>query len=248
MKILSSSFIFFSSLLFAFLAFGFKAPHYEGPITDQVSLFSKNEKRRIEEQLKQFKKDSGPSLQILILSSLEGENLEEYSIRVAEAWKIGDKKEDDEVLFVMAFKERKIRIEVGQGLEGLLPDALAGRIIQQEMIPYFKKSLYKQGLLNGLQSVAKALGGQLKTLSFIKETGKNKDQGRLFASLFFLFLLLLFFISSFLNPKSSQASLFHLLLLSLLLGGGRRGGGGFSGGGGFGGGGGFSGGGASGSW
>ena len=245
---LALSFFLFSSV------FALDVPSRKGPVTDLVRFFPKEYKNQIVESLIRFKNQYGPSLQVLIISSLKGDNLEEYSIRVAEAWGIGDEKKDDGVIFLVVFLDRKIRIEVGQGLEGKLPDVLAGRIIQEAILPFFKRGKYKEGVVSGLGAIAEALGGKLEFLP--KIPNMKKRGASLFPFVFFLICFLLFLFTGFFRSGRSRNPFLDFLLLGILLGGARGGfggGGGFGrgggfGGGGFGGGGGFSGGGASGGW
>lgn len=253
-------FLYFVGLFVALdRAFSIEVPRYQGPVLDQAQFLSFEEKKSLIESLVHFQRTYGPSLQVFTLPSLEGENIEDYSIRVVEAWKIGDQKKDDGVLLLVSLKEKRIRIEVGQGLEGKLPDVLAGRIIREKIAPFFKRSLYKEGLASGLQAIAKTLGGDLHLSALsLKGNWKTKkgwkSKGDLFSSILFLLLLFLFIISGFLGNRGSGHSLLLAILLGSMMGSGYRGRGrsgwsrgGFGGGfGGFGGG--FSGGGASGGW
>ena len=183
---------------------------------------------------------------VLIVPSLKGETVEGYSLQVVEKWKLGTEKKDNGVLFMIALKERKLRIEVGQGLEGVLTDAKASRIIRENVSPLFKEQKFNEGVLVGAFLITKSLIGAKKAqevfnTSVNKLSSKGRKKNR--SSLFFLFLFIIFPLFG------NRGGFLSYLFLGSLLGGGR---GGFSGGGGFGGfgggGGGFSGGGASGSW
>lgn len=174
--------------------------------------------------------------------SLEGNSLEEFSMRLAETWKVGQKGKDNGVILLIFKNDRKIRIEVGYGLEGVLPDATCGQIISQVIAPHFRKKDYQAGIFSGVDAIIRATQGEF-------QSKRQKDNTNI--KLLFLFLTFL---------------LTHWILRSLSTGtgtGGRRyggfgfytggySGGGFSSGGfsgGFrGGGGGFGGGGASGGW
>ncbi|RLA63714.1 MAG: hypothetical protein DRQ88_11115 [Epsilonproteobacteria bacterium] len=223
-------------LLLFILSFSLQAkevPPLTGPIIDRANLITDKKQMALSRGLKKYKKQTGNQLQILTINSLDDETLEGYSIKVVDKWQLGDKEKDNGILLLVALKERKMRIEVGQGLEGDLPDALAGRIISQ-VVPYFKKANYEQGIILGTSLIIKILGGDHKAL-------KTRERRSEFTSYLPIVFIMLWFWLSFFRP----------VWLIPILGGasyGRRGGG-FSGGGGWsGGGGGFSGGGASGSW
>lgn len=207
------------------------------PVTDEAGLLSRRLNQQLTRALLQVKKQTGHEIALLTVSSLEGSPIEDFSIRVVDQWKLGDREKDNGVLFLIAVNERKMRIEVGQGLEGVLPDALAGRIIRNVQ-PYFKKGDYRSGIILGLSQIIKQTGGTLTDAPRVK----NRRSSKKFSSLiFFIFLILAMFTGG--GGRG--------FLLGMLLGGmrGSGGGGSFgSGGGGFGGGGGFSGGGASGDW
>src|SRR5690606_14236251 len=88
----------------------------------------------------------GPQMAFLIVPSLEGEAIEDYSMRVAETWKLGSKERDDGLLFVVSVGDRAVRIEVGGGIEGALTDVQAGRIIREIVVPAFRREAYGEGL------------------------------------------------------------------------------------------------------
>lgn len=227
-------------------------PKHSGPVVDLAGVLSRDEQRQIAGSLVQFKRRYGPQLQVLVIPELQDETIETYSIKVVDQWQLGDKEKDDGVLLLVATADRKVRIEVGQGLEGDLPDALAGRIIQNGIIPYFKQGQVGAGIVTGLSLIAEAIGGKLENVAAPRlqrqSSKKNSNAG-------FVIFLLLFLIAPRLLGGRRRGGIGGALLGGMLLGsamGGRRGG--FSGGGGGfgggfgGGGGGFSGGGASGGW
>jgi uncharacterized protein len=168
------------------------------------------------------------------MSDIGGEDYNEYANRLYETWGIGKKGEDKGVLIFVAIKERKMRIEVGYGLEGIIPDGLAGEIRDRYMIPYLKKDKFGEGLLNGTaavsQIIAKDAGVKLTGQVPVKAPKKRRSR------LSFLPLLFIFFFFMFVGRRRGGSWIFFL---PLLMGGGgpRHGGGGFGGSfGGFGGG------------
>lgn len=237
------------------LAPGLAVPALTGPVVDTAGLLSRAEARRLE-QLSQAARAGGGEggqavqLQYLIVPSLEGDPLEDFSIRVAEAWKLGTKGQDDGVLVVVARDDRKVRIEVGGGLEGALTDAQSSRIIRGAIAPAFREGRYGDGLYDaGLQilSATGALPPDQARRQAARPSHGARFSGLGFMALFVAFIVLRGLFFGF-TPRRRRG----------LWGGGGPfiggggfggfGGGGGGGGGWSGGGGGFSGGGSSGSW
>ena len=169
---------------------------------------------------------------------------------MAEKWKIGSAKLGSGVILLISLEDRAIRIEVGEGLEGEITDLQAGRIINDEMLPYFKKNDFNSGVAIGLQSIARLLGGELHGDFHIRQR-PGDWLGFAFYAFIFLFFVLMPLLGGRRFSSGNRGIVTGLFLGSLFGGSGRSGGGGFGGfgGGGWsGGGGGFSGGGASGRW
>ncbi len=206
-------------------------------VTDLAGLVDRASAARLEEKLRAYEAETGHQYAILIVPSLEDEALEAYTMRVVEAWKLGKQGKDDGLLLFAAIAERQLRIEVGYGLEGDVPDVAAARVIRQILVPAFRERQYGPGLERALDALM-ALGRG----SGAAEVLGPEDDGRPSFGVSIGFLLLLFFFMV-LGRKNPLLALF---LASQMGGwGGRRGGGGggFSGGGGR-----FGGGGASGGW
>ena len=138
MKFLST--LFFVSLL-ANSILALEVPFLSGRVIDETGVLSAESKLSIENKLKEHEKATSNQVVVLIIPSLEGEVLEEYSLKVATTWKLGQKKKDNGVLLLIAKEDRKLRIEVGYGLEGSLTDALCSRIIRKEITPSFKQEI-----------------------------------------------------------------------------------------------------------
>ena len=132
----------------------------EGYVTDRARLLSPEVISRMEQVLGAFERKTSNQIFIVTFPSLEGESLEDFSVRLAETWKPGQKGRDNGVLILIFKEERRMRIEVGYGLEGVLPDALAGQIIEEIMTPAFKKEQFEIGILTGVQAVIKATEGE----------------------------------------------------------------------------------------
>jgi uncharacterized protein len=191
----------------------------------------------------ELREKTGAVIVVVTLPSLQGGSLEDFSVKLAHGWGIGEN--DQGVLLLFAMKERKVRIEVGYGLEHIINDAKAGRIIRENMVPYFQQKAYATGLLNGeaaiATTIAKSKNVQLTGNTKLYQQNSPQEQSmasKVLGMLFFIFMVFMFIK----HPRL-------MILMFLMSNGGRggRSGGGGGFGGGFGGGG-FGGGGASGSW
>ncbi|MBK7948342.1 MAG: TPM domain-containing protein [Deltaproteobacteria bacterium] len=118
-------------------------------VNDDAGLLAPADAQALEAELTAYEGETGHQIAVLTVKTLEGEAVESFALRVAEVWKLGDAKRDDGVLLVVASEDRKARIEVGYGLEGVIPDALAARILREQMIPWFKRDEMGQGLRAG---------------------------------------------------------------------------------------------------
>lgn len=223
-------------------------------VVDLAGIINDDTEMQLNAYLKELEQKTTAQVVILTIQSLDGEDIESFSLRTAEKWKLGQKGKDNGLLITIALKDRKYRFEVGYGLESILPDSLVGSIGRQYIVPYFRKGDYSTGIFNATLAVVRTIsaseGVEITGMPEIKVKGKRvKGIGILdaimifgvFAVFVYLFikhprLLLLLFLSSSMGGRRGGWS-----------GGGGFGGGGFGGFGG-GGGGGFGGGGASGSW
>lgn len=129
-------------------------------VHDEARVLSQSVVDKLEAELKQIEDSTTNQIAILIIPSLDGANLEEYSLQVAEKWKLGTAKNDNGVLILIVVDDHKVRIEVGQGLEGVLTDALSNRIIRNEMAPNFRKGDYNAGVLAAVRSIDAATRGE----------------------------------------------------------------------------------------
>lgn len=216
-------------------------PSLSGPVIDEVGILSFSQKSQLANVLKNVYSDSGIQLQVFIAKDMDGDVIENFSIRATDKWKLGSKSEDKGLLFVMALAEKKVRIEVGQGLEGDITDAQAGMLIQS-LTPYFKRGDFATGILVGVNGLL----GLVNVNTQATNLGMKKNTKRQPISGVFLFIIIFFVIIDLILGRSRRRG-------AIFLGSSRSSGsfGGFSGGSGggwSGGGGGFSGGGASGGW
>lgn len=215
-----------------------EVPKLTGRVNDYANLLSSNQKSQIEGWLSQFEQQTTTQVVLLTTKSLDGSDIESYSMAVVEKWKIGQAGKDNGVLLLVAPTEKKVRIEVGYGLEGALTDAESSRIIRGAILPAFKSGNFFAGIVGGLDGVMKATQGEYTApvqKRGYEHKGKQSVAGTIFMVVIFLILI---------STRTGRTILFYSLLFGGM-GGGRSsgGGGGFGGGGG-----GFGGGGASGGW
>jgi len=136
-------------------------PRFERYVTDLAGLLSVEEASTLEAELAGFERETSHQLALLTVPSLEGEAVEAYALRVAESWQLGDAEADNGVLVLVASRDRRVRIEVGYGLEGVLPDALGARIIREHIVPAFREGAMSRGVRAGLTAVMSALRGEV---------------------------------------------------------------------------------------
>ena len=230
---------FFILLLTCSTATALNIPSPTGYVNDNANIISQTVELKLEQFLQDFDKSDSTQITVLTVPTLDGEALEEYSLKVFDSWKIGQKGKDNGALLLVAKTEKKIRIEVGYGLEGRLTDLLAGRIIDNEISPKFKQGDFDGGIVAGIVGIAEAVRGEYTG------TGKSRNSKKKSSPLGLLFLL--FFLGPLLSRisgrRSSRSRRGGIYYGGPFGGGsGGFGGGGFSGGGGGGGGGGASGG------
>jgi uncharacterized protein len=151
--------IFIALVHLTVVARGAEIPYLSGRVNDYAGLLSPQTAARLATWLKDHEDSTSNQVVILTVTSLEGEPLEEYSMRVAEAWKLGQKGKDNGVLLCVSRDDRKVRIEVGRGLEGDLPDITCGKIIRREIIPRFKEGDFDAGVSNGVGAILLAIRG-----------------------------------------------------------------------------------------
>lgn len=219
----------------------FEVPRLTGPVMDQVGVIRPQDRNELEKVVRDYNSQGKAQIQILVIDSLQGIEIEEASIKITDKWKLGTAKKDNGILFLIAPNEHKMRIEVGQGLEGTLPDVIAKRIIADTVLPLFKARNLSAGVVVGTYQIIKYIDQEYAD-QHLAEAAPEPTKS-IPGWVIIVILLLLLFIGRFLPASSFRGGGF---------GGGGFGGGGFGGGGGgggwSGGGGGFSGGGASGSW
>lgn len=252
--------VLISFLLFALVARAdFTVPALTGPVVDEAGLLDSRTKSVIDDGLRSLLARGETQVNVLIVSSLEGVPIEQASIRVTDQWKLGTAKGDKGVLLLIAPKERALRIEVGQGLEGVLTDADSKRIISEAITPSFKQGRFDEGVLMGVVEIMRRTNPELNPQELFGQAGRARSYetqtGDVTLAKLIRWFLILMFVLFFLRPRRRRRGFASGLMWGAAtgwgargMGGGGWGGGGGGGGGWGGGGGGFSGGGASGNW
>nr|WP_225869963.1 TPM domain-containing protein [Glaciimonas sp. PCH181] len=248
-------------------------PPLQGHVTDQIGMLQAAQRATLEATLSDYEARTGSQIAVLLMSSTAPEAIQDYSIRVADAWKLGRKGLDDGVILIVAKDNpndlRRLRIESGRGVQGVLTDAQSKRVLQDVIAPYFQKGDFYAGLTAGVTALTTILDQQSLPPAAQKQAQQQEAGSSIFAAiaplLFIGFIVLITLLSRRGGGSGRSGNTLNsnvwgnaagVIIGSVLSQGGRGGGGGFSGGfgggssgGGFsGGGGGFDGGGASGNW
>jgi uncharacterized protein len=135
-------------------------PPFQNYVTDLAGTLNPQQRASLEQSLRAFSAQKGSQLAVLLVPSTAPESIEQYSIRVAEDWKLGRKGVDDGALLLVAVRDRALRIEVGYGLEGVIPDAVANRVINEVIVPYLKRGDYFGGIQAGIQQLMHLIEGE----------------------------------------------------------------------------------------
>jgi uncharacterized protein len=222
-------------------------PQPQGRVSDYTSTLTGSQIKALERMLAAFEQETTNQIAVLIIPTLGGDSLEDYSIRLAEKWQIGQKGRDNGVILLVVMQERKIRFEVGYGLEGALPDSLAGDIIRQVIAPRFRQGKFFEGIQAGVKAIVAATKGEYRAEGRSVRSKGDRSIVSLLWPLFIFFIFISALLNSFRRRRHYSRRRGGLFIGGPFWWGGGFGGGGL--GGGFsGGGGGFGGGGASGGW
>lgn len=135
-------------------------PSLTGRVVDEAGLLDAAKRTEIEAKLTALEEKTTDQLVVVTVHSLQGRTIEEYGYRLGRAWAIGQKDKNNGVLLIVAPNERKVRVEVGYGLEGALPDAISNLIIQNVILPRFKANDYPGGITSGVDEIIKVLSGE----------------------------------------------------------------------------------------
>lgn len=229
-------------------------PKLTGRVVDDANILSPAAEASLTAKLEGLETATGRQLVVVTLPSLQGQEIEDYGYQLGRAWGIGEEKTNDGALLIVAPNERKVRIEVGYGLEGVMTDALSSVIIQSAILPKFKAGDMEGGIVAGTDALVQQLSlpdDQARAKVAAASSRASKQRGGPPIP-FIIFIIVLWVIIASLSGRrhGGLAGALPWIILGGMSGGGHRGGGGWSGGGGgfSGGGGSFGGGGSSGGW
>ncbi len=214
----------FAALLF-FLCFflcvaspaaALEVPFLSGRVVDEADLVPPDVEARLTAKLAQFEDSMGAQVSVLTIPTLEEEPLEDFTMRVVEAWKLGRQGKDDGVLLFIARDDRKMRIEVGYGAEGVLNDARAGRILAEVVRPQFRAGDFGAGIEGGVDAILAFLRG-LDPLPPEGESTTTLSGGEKAMMLLFVFFILGIFSLIALATPIGQAIFLYLFLMPFYL-------------------------------
>jgi uncharacterized protein len=190
------------ALALLFLAFAAPAlaqveiPPLRAPVTDLTGTLTQEQIATLDQRLRAFEREKGSQIAVLFIPTTQPETVEQYSIRVAESWRLGRQGVDDGVLLLVAKNDRAARIEVGYGLEGALPDVLANRITDQVMVPRFREGDFYGGVTAALERIIAVVQGEPLPEALERPEGGSPEG---FGSTLPVFLMLVFVVSGLLR-------------------------------------------------
>ncbi|MBN2283608.1 MAG: TPM domain-containing protein [Deltaproteobacteria bacterium] len=212
-------------------------PQPVGAVNDYAGVLSEQYRRSMESLAREVLQKTGASVVVVTMKSIGDADTDEYANRLYEAWGIGKKGEDRGVLIFLTLKERRIRIETGYGLEGILPDGRVGQILDTYVVPSLKKGDYEKGLYNAEAAVAAVIaadaGVSLEGTPYRVPAKRERSRP---AADFLSYVVFILLLTLLLGTRQGRRMLPFILLMMMMGGRGSGGGGGFGGfGGGFGG-------------
>ncbi len=181
--------LFLTLMLQAAAATARDIPSLSARVNDYAAMLSPATRQQLESVLAALEKEESTQLAVLTIDSLQGENLEEFSLKVVEKWRLGQKGLDNGALLLIAKNDRKLRIEVGYGLEGVLTDLTSGRIIRNIITPQFKNGNFDQGVIDGVSAMIAAVRGEFSAQTAVSSAKRSADD----ISGFVVFLLFILF-------------------------------------------------------
>jgi uncharacterized protein len=196
-------------LLFALPLAALEVPPLGAPVNDLAGVLSPEQAGQINQMLLDYRDETSNQFAVLIIPSLEGEDLESYSVRVATAWALGEADKDNGLLLLVALADRRLRVEVGYGLEGVLTDAFCGRVVDHSIVPYFKNEQYFEGISAGLLELIRQTGDEFSPDPALQpEEAAQRDRSGVYLFLM-LPLVIMLIVALFLARNRAFSRLFH---------------------------------------
>ena len=175
-------------------------PKLNARVTDLTGTLNVQQSSALEIKLAKYEQTKGSQIAVVIIPTTEPEEIEQYGIRLAEKWKIGREKIDDGVILIVAKEDRKLKIEVGYGLEGAVPDAYAKRIIENVILPDFRQGQFYTGIDNGVNTIMSLIDGE--KLPLVSGDTSNSNSGDVHPILTLLGLLVLIIFNITIKNKA----------------------------------------------
>jgi uncharacterized protein len=191
-------------------------PAYKGYVNDYAKMLSPATESRLERALQSFELTDSTQIAVLTIDSLEGDSLEDFSIRTVDQWQIGQKGKDNGVLFLIVKKDRKMRIEVGKGLEGVLTDLMSGRIIDQVVAPLFKEGKFDTGIESGLAAIIQTTRGEFKADQLPPHRGRRGREPSPVLTYLFFGVMIISFLGRASKPLGVVAGAVLLPLIAFM--------------------------------
>lgn len=171
-------------------ALALEPPAFQGYVNDYAKMLSSGTAQQLEEALRSFAETDSTQVAILTIDTLDGDSLEDFGIRTVEKWGVGQRGKDNGVLLLVVKNDRKLRIEVGRGLEGVLTDLATGRIIDYVIRPPFKDGRFDDGIKAGVAAIIQASRGEFSAEPRAPRAGRRQEPPPVLAYLFFgLFII-----------------------------------------------------------
>jgi uncharacterized protein len=195
-------------------ALALDVPPLKGHVNDYAGMLSPQVLQELEARLTAFEQSDSTQLVVLTIPTLAGENLEEYSIKVAESWRIGQKSVDNGAILLIAKQERKVRIEVGRGLEGKLTDLTSGRIIRGDISPRFKAGDFDGGIAAGVTAIMAVVKGEYTTQP--RDLTQSRKSAPPILTLFIFLMVAVVFLGSISRVLGGLAGAVGLPIIAFL--------------------------------
>lgn len=157
-------------------ALALEPPAFRGYVNDYAKIISPETVQELEEALRSFAETDSTQVAVLTIDTLDGDAIEDFSIRTVEKWGVGQRGKDNGVLLLVVKNDRKLRIEVGRGLEGVLTDLAAGRIIDYVIRPPFKEGRFDDGIMAGVAAIIQASRGEFAAAPRAQRSGRRQQE------------------------------------------------------------------------
>lgn len=144
-------------------------PQLSGRVVDEADLLSERQEKELAAKLAALEQETGPQFVVVTINSLQGYPIEDYGVRLGRHWGVGSKEKNDGALLIVAPKERKVRVEVGYGLESILPDHFAAKVLREVVLPDFREGAFPEGIMEGTEIIIDRLRSGRTDEAFIHE-------------------------------------------------------------------------------